>query len=505
LQLPATDEEIPGYIWAIKQKLRAAKFSIMFDLNIFSEILDYDVGWLSGADSDVIQKSNLTESIDEAISNFNADFLKHVASEEGADEFPKFALRTKRYTAKKNGNTRTSAPVITVSCEQKNIARVRRFFQALHDQYFYTGFNEFVSTKCNMDQRWDCLNQHIEFLADKLYFYVTGSGLDEAHNCAILDEQVTYEKKKSTLRELLADKGIFSFIQQAKYRGGSKLICQHSALVETKINKKATTISPRTWFIDTLIIDDGNNWTTKQFNVRNKLILGKPTSKTNQQPTKYETKKSGPIPVNIWKVKADERSRAQSKVSEGGESLDSIRSQLTEEQEKNKKLTEDNQKLCNDNDTLKERMEKLTTDNSNQSIQLKAAVDRLSKQEADMRDFKSNQETIQAATDKKMAMMMEKFNCMNNNDEQMKNQTKRFDNETPEELSMPETKHNERSKSQKRSDVLPKPSSLFPPKKTGSPPRVLEAIDETGSVLRHRTPVRPAQTSYATTNGGSNW
>jgi hypothetical protein len=138
-------------------------------------------------DADVLQKSAVTECIRFTFQAFDDKFLKSVPGEEGADNLPKFVLKTKRYTAAKNGGTRASAPVVTVACEQKNISRVRRFLQVLHDQYLMMGFNKFVSAKCNSDQCWDCLNQHINFLADKQYFYVVGTGLDDAHNNMILD------------------------------------------------------------------------------------------------------------------------------------------------------------------------------------------------------------------------------------------------------------------------------------------------------------------------------
>jgi hypothetical protein len=50
-----------------------------------------------------------------------------------------------------------------------------------------------------------------------------------------------------------------------------------------------------------------------------------------------EAQTIGTVPVSIWKLKADEQSKAQPKTSEGGESLDSIQLQLTEEVKKNKK------------------------------------------------------------------------------------------------------------------------------------------------------------------------
>jgi hypothetical protein len=246
------EKEVEGYIAEVKTRLRAANLSVYFELHEFTEIIKYDVGWLSGMDADVLQKSAVTESIRFAFQAFDNKFLKFASGEEGADNLPKFVLKTKRYTAVKNGATRASAPVVIVACEQKNISRVRRFLQVLHDQYLMMGFNEFVSTKCNTDQRWDCINQHINFLADKLYFYVVGAGLD-AHNNMILDESVTHNGEQCSLRQLLASKGLFAFIQQTRYGGTSKLICQHTATFETKVGTNNVKISPRSWFIEEII------------------------------------------------------------------------------------------------------------------------------------------------------------------------------------------------------------------------------------------------------------
>jgi hypothetical protein len=75
------------------------------------------------------------------------------------------------------------------------------------------------------------------------------------------------------------------------------------------------TIYPRNWFINTLIIGDGNDWTSKQFNVRNKLITGK---RINQKPPMVEAQTIGTVPVSIWKLKADEQSKAQPKHQKAG-------------------------------------------------------------------------------------------------------------------------------------------------------------------------------------------
>jgi hypothetical protein len=497
-------KEVEGYVAEVKSRLRAANLSVYFELHEFTEMIEYDAGWLSGMDADVLQKSAVTENIRFAFQEFDTKFLKHAPGEEGADPLPKFVLKTKRYTAVKNGATRASAPVVTVACEQKNISRVRRFLQVLHDQYLMMGFNEFVSTKCNSDQRWECVYQHIKFLADKLYFFVVGAGLDDAHNNMILDESVTHNGEQCSLRELLASKGLYTFVQQARYGGPSKLICQHTATFETKVGANKVSIAPRSWFIDEIILADGNNWTARQFNPKHKHMLGESTKSSKQQPT-TSSYKANTVPVNIWKQKAAEREIAQPKQAEtteatgveeesqGDASFESIRSQLTEEQEKNRALAEDNRKLAGENTILNEKMDKLSSDNKVQTVQITAQAGRISKHDKDMQEMQRN-----------ISQLMERLNSQHDNDEQMKSEGKRVESETPDEVHTPEANHNTRQKTQRTLESLSKPTSLFPSQKSPSS-QTLEMIAETGAGIHRRTPhQQQASTSYAKgSSGGS--
>jgi hypothetical protein len=504
--------EVEGFIAEVKARLRAAKLNVYFDQHEFAEMIEYDAGWLSGMDANVLQKSAVTEGIRFAFQDFDNKFLKFAPGEEGADNLPKFVLKTKRYTAVKNGATRASAPVVTVACEQKNISRLRRLLQVLHDRYLMMGFNEFVSTKCNPDQRWDCLNQHITFLADKLYFYVVGAGLDDAHNNMILDESVTYDKEQSSLRELLASKGLYAFVQQSRYGGNSKLICQHTATFETKVGANNVSIAPRSWFVNEIIMADDNNWTARQFSPKHKHTLGVLLKTSKQQPTSQKTYKPNTVPVNIWKQKAAEQTTTEQKAAEtteetkgatgaeeesqGENSVESIRSQLTEEQEKNKALEEDNRKLSEDNKVLNGKMIKLESDNTVQNVRMNAQAGRISKHEDEMREMRNS-----------IAHLMEQLNCKNDNDEQMKPESKRVDTETPELVHTPEAAHFSRSKTQRTQESMSKPTTLFTSTKPQSPSRTLAAIAEMGQGMRQRTSHQQhqASTSYAKeTSGGRN-
>jgi hypothetical protein len=95
---------------------------------------------------------------------------------------------------------------------------------------------------------------------------------------------------------------------------------------------------------------DDNNWTARQFNPKHKHTLGVPLKNGKQQPTLQKAYKPNTVPVNIWKQKAAEPTSAQPKTTEeteaaateeasqGDNSIESIWSQLTEEQEKTNSL-----------------------------------------------------------------------------------------------------------------------------------------------------------------------
>jgi hypothetical protein len=89
------ENEVEGYIAEVKSRLRAANLSVYFELHEFTEMIEYDAGWLSGMDADVLQKSAVTECIRFAFQAFDAKFLKPADGEEGADELPKFVLKKK--------------------------------------------------------------------------------------------------------------------------------------------------------------------------------------------------------------------------------------------------------------------------------------------------------------------------------------------------------------------------------------------------------------------------
>jgi hypothetical protein len=111
----------------------------------------------------------------------------------------------------------------------------------------------------------------------------------------------------------------------------------------------------------------------------------------------------------------------------------------------------------------------------------------------DMRDMRN-----------KLAQVMEQLNCKQDNDEQMKLESKRADTETPELVHTPEADHITRSKTQRTREQLSKPTTLFTNQKNNSPSRTLAAIAETGQGMRQRTTQQQhhASTSYAKESSG---
>jgi hypothetical protein len=209
----------------------------------------------------VIQRSDSWNNISENMAKLAAKTLKIGPGEEESNQNPHIILRMKQYSATKTNYTQTSAAVMFVVCEQKNLTLVRCLLEVLHGKYFQLGFKEFVSTTCNMDQWCNMLVEHIEFIKDKKYFYVSGLGLDNVEKSMFLSDAVTFNGKITTLSQLHGNQGIFAFMQKSK-SGSCKIICQHAAThtVEIKKNNTVTTF-PKTWFVEEIIKKECNGWT----------------------------------------------------------------------------------------------------------------------------------------------------------------------------------------------------------------------------------------------------
>jgi hypothetical protein len=246
------------------------------------------------------------------------------------------------------------------TCAQKNLARVRRLLSMLNGDYYNNGFNEFVSTKATPEQRWDKLEDHINFYSAKKYFFVAGEGLSTVNKSKVLSEIVTHQGKISNLRDLLTANKIFAFIQHSR-QGGCKIICQHDDPTISPLKPKAATTHPRTWFITNIIgqdTTDSLDWTTKKFEPRWSFERGINNAITKETPKAPST--IGKNWSSNWKMQREEKS-VVSRLSSTGDSIETIRSQLTAQQQENTRLIEENKKIKEESqreaESLKDQIE----------------------------------------------------------------------------------------------------------------------------------------------------
>jgi hypothetical protein len=329
-----------------KSTINKAQWRITININYFDEINFYFAGWLSGADPEVLQLTDVGNAINKSMEKMNPGAIKIEEDEQGSDNIPRFGIQTVRYTATVTGCTKMTSPVLMVTCVQRNLTRLQRLLSMIKGNYYLNSYNEFISTKATQEHRWEKLGEHITFYSSKQYFFVAGEGLSNVATSTVLAEQVTYLDQTSTLHELLTSKRIFSFIQHS-WSGGCKIICQHNDPTITRSKSKSKTSQhPRAWFTSHVIgvekePGEALDWTTKKFKPRwsYKMGTGGPPV-TGKQPAPDIGKQW----TKNWHIQKDNKS-AVSKLSSTGESIETIQSQLSAQQQANKELTELNVKL----------------------------------------------------------------------------------------------------------------------------------------------------------------
>jgi hypothetical protein len=136
-------------------------------VNYFPEINHYYAGWLSGADPEVFQLSDVGGAIMNSLMKIRSDDIPLEEDESGSDLTLLFDIQTVRYSATTNSQTKMSSPVYMVTCAQNNLARVCFLLSMLNGDYHNNGFNKFVLTKATPEQRWDKLEEHITFYSSK--------------------------------------------------------------------------------------------------------------------------------------------------------------------------------------------------------------------------------------------------------------------------------------------------------------------------------------------------
>jgi hypothetical protein len=149
--------------------------------------------------------------------------------------------------------------------------------------------------------------------------------------------------------DLLTANKIFAFIQHSR-QGGCKIICQHDDPTISLLKSKPAATNPWTWFTTNTIglgTTDSLDWTTKKFEPWWSFERG-----TNSAAT-TEISKSTNLLVKTWssnwKMQREER-LVVSKLSSTGDSIETIRSQLTIQQQENTKLIKRNKKIREDSE-----------------------------------------------------------------------------------------------------------------------------------------------------------
>jgi hypothetical protein len=198
-----------------KWTLNEEDWRITINENYFSKINFYYAGWLSGADPEVLQLSDVGSAINQSMKAIKPESIKVEEDESGCDNTPAIGIQTVRYTANVTDRSKMSSPVYMITCTQKNLTQVRRLLSMLNRNYSENGFKEFVSNKATLKHHWVKLGEHIAFYSNKKYFFVAGEGLTNATKSSVLLEQATHQGQKSTLRDLLSSKKIFTFIQHS--------------------------------------------------------------------------------------------------------------------------------------------------------------------------------------------------------------------------------------------------------------------------------------------------
>jgi hypothetical protein len=71
----------------------------MININYFNEINFYSAGWLSGADPEVLQFTDVGNAINNSMVLLKPAKIKIKEDEQGSDHTPRFGIQTVRYTA----------------------------------------------------------------------------------------------------------------------------------------------------------------------------------------------------------------------------------------------------------------------------------------------------------------------------------------------------------------------------------------------------------------------
>jgi hypothetical protein len=107
-----------------KATINRAQWRITINVNYFDEINVFFAGWLSGADPEVLQLTDVGNAINRNIVLLNPEKIKLEEDEQGSDHTPRFGIQTVRYSAAFTGRTKMASPVFMITCVQKNLSRL---------------------------------------------------------------------------------------------------------------------------------------------------------------------------------------------------------------------------------------------------------------------------------------------------------------------------------------------------------------------------------------------
>jgi hypothetical protein len=210
-----------------KATINEAQWCITINLNYFDEINFYFAGWLSGANPEVLQLTDVGNAINKSMAKSSQSQSR--LKQTNGSSLPRFGIQTVHYTAMVTGCTKMVSPVYMITCIQRNL---RRLFPMIKENFYLNSYNEFISTKATQEHRWDKLGEHILFYSSKQYFFAAGEGLSNAVTSTVLSEQVTYLGQTSTLCKLLTSKkssALSNILRQGAVKSSVNTMTQQSS------------------------------------------------------------------------------------------------------------------------------------------------------------------------------------------------------------------------------------------------------------------------------------
>jgi hypothetical protein len=89
-----------------KATINRCQWCITININYFAKINYYFAGWLSGADTEVLQLTDTGNAIRKGMEKIKPESIKVEEDEVGSDPLPHFGIQTIRYTATVTGRTK---------------------------------------------------------------------------------------------------------------------------------------------------------------------------------------------------------------------------------------------------------------------------------------------------------------------------------------------------------------------------------------------------------------